>query len=88
MTVICEHELIYICGILRGIFFAGSYMTVTCEVDIAVSCVLAHISKNVCVTGRNRWSNALFPFNISELIWGFPSILLHLVGILRQFQGL
>ena len=32
---------------LRGMFVAGTYMAITCEVDIAVACVVAHICKNV-----------------------------------------
>ena len=31
---------------LRGIFVVGTYMAIPCEVNIAVSCFLAHICKN------------------------------------------
>ena len=45
--IICAHELICICGILRGIFVVGTYMLIPCKVDIAVGCVLVHICKNI-----------------------------------------
>ena len=45
IVVSCAHVLINICGISRGIF-ADPYMAITCEVDIAVDCVLTHICKN------------------------------------------
>ena len=31
----------------RGIFIAGTYMAIRCEVDITVACVLAHLCKNL-----------------------------------------
>ena len=53
------HELNSVCGILRGIFVAWKYMAVTCEGDIAVGCVLAHILKNV---------GSIFPCSI-RAVW-------------------
>ena len=32
---------------LKGIFVAGAYMAITCEVDSAVACLLAHLGENV-----------------------------------------
>ena len=47
IVVSCAHELICKCGILRGIFVAGTYMAITCEVDIAAGNILVCISKSV-----------------------------------------
>ena len=41
--VICTHELICICGILRGIFVASPHMAITYKVDITVGRVMALI---------------------------------------------
>ena len=46
----CVHEPVWICGIymeFRGMFVAGTYMIITCEVYIAVGCVQVHIDKSV-----------------------------------------
>ena len=45
--VISTHELICVCGILKGIFGADTYEAISCEVFIAGGCVLAHLCQTV-----------------------------------------
>ena len=32
---------------LVGIFVSGTYLTITCEVEVAIGCVLTYIYKNI-----------------------------------------
>ena len=32
---------------MRGIIFTGAHMALACEIDIAVGCMLKHMSKNI-----------------------------------------